>query len=210
MYSMCSSRVLSQFLGVMVVAMLLVACAGPPQKRTTASSPTPTTSDYLIGPGDSLQVFVWRNPEISVTVPVRPDGKISTPLVEDMVAVGKTPTQLGRDIEKILAKYIRTPIVTVIVTNFVGTFGAQIRVVGQAANPKALSYREKMTLLDVMIEVGGLAEFAAGNRASLVRRINGHQKVFKVRLEDLMKKGDITANVAMRPGDILIIPEARF
>lgn len=202
------SYAISRMWLVIIVNLLLIACASPQSKTVTA--PAPRSSEYLIGPGDSLQVFVWRNPEISVTVPVRPDGKISTPLVEDMVAVGKTPTQLGRDIEKVLSKYVRTPIVTVIVTNFVGTFGAQIRVVGQAANPKALSYREKMTLLDVMIEVGGLAEFAAGNRATLVRRVNGTQKAFKVRLEDLVKKGDITANVAMQPGDILIIPEARF
>lgn len=204
------SRTIPHLSCVLALGLFLAACATPPPAKSTAGKPAPITSEYLIGPGDQLQVFVWRNPEISVTVPVRPDGKISTPLVEDMVAVGKTPTELGRDIEKILAKYIRTPIVTVIVTGFVGTFGAQIRVVGQAANPKALSYREKMTLLDVMIEVGGLGEFAAGNRATLVRRVNGVQRVFKVRLEDLVRKGDITANVAMQPGDILIIPEARF
>jgi polysaccharide biosynthesis/export protein len=193
------------------VSLLLVACTHtPPTKSSAAGKSGSTTSEYRIGPGDQLQVFVWRNPEISVTVPVRPDGRISTPLVEDMVAVGKTPSQLARDIEQALARYVRTPIVTVIVTGFVGTFSEQIRVVGQATNPKALSYREKMTLLDVMIEVGGLAQFAAGNRATLVRRVNGQEEVMKVRLEDLMKKGDISANVTMHPGDILIIPEARF
>jgi len=197
---------------ILVVGLVLAACAHTrPTSTPVAGKPTTaTTSEYRIGPGDQLQVFVWRNPEISVTVPVRPDGRISTPLVEDMVAVGKTPSELARDIEQVLAKYVRTPIVTVIVTGFVGTFNQQIRVVGQAANPKALSYREKMTLLDVMIEVGGLAQFAAGNRATLVRHVNGQEQVLKVRLEDLMKKGDISANLAMRPGDILIIPEARF
>lgn len=192
--------------------VLLSACAGNPASKPASSSPAAAASaaGYLIGPGDNLQVFVWRNPEISVTVPVRPDGKISTPLVEDMVAVGKTPTQLARDIEQVLGKYVRTPVVTVIVTGFVGTFGEQIRVVGQAANPKALSYRERITLLDVIIEVGGLGQFAAGNRAKIVRRWGGQEAIIPVRLDDLVKRGDVTANVAMRPGDILVIPEARF
>jgi polysaccharide biosynthesis/export protein len=197
---------------ILVVSLILAACAGAPSSKPPASAgkSAKTTSEYLIGPGDKLQVFVWRNPEISVTVPVRPDGRISTPLVEDMVAVGKTPSQLSRDIEQVLAKYVRTPIVTVIVTDFVGTFGEQIRVIGQAANPKALSYREKMTLLDVMIQVGGLAQFAAGNRAKLVRYEGGEQTVLRLRLQDLVEKGDISANMPMRPGDVLIIPEARF
>jgi len=196
---------------ILAVSFILAACTGAPStKPVSTGKPAKATSEYLIGPGDRLQVFVWRNPEISVTVPVRPDGRISTPLVEDLVAVGKTPSDLSRDIEKILAKYIRTPIVTVIVTDFVGTFGEQIRVIGQAANPKALSYREKMTLLDVMIQVGGLAEFAAGNRAKLVRYEGGEQTVLRVRLQDLVEKGDISANMPMRPGDVLIIPEARF
>ncbi len=196
-----------------VVGAVLVGCGSKKVQTQTISNTKTTTPapQYLIGPGDNLQVFVWRNPEISVTVPVRPDGKISTPLVEDMAAVGKTPTQLARDVEKVLAKYIRTPVVTVIVTTFVGTFGEQIRVVGQAAQPRALPYRERLTLLDVMIEVGGLGEFAAGNRARLVRRTTGgEQTVYRVRLEDLLKKGDISANIAMRPGDIVIIPESRF
>ncbi len=191
--------------------VLFSACATSPAPKPAGSSTAPAdAAGYLIGPGDNLQVFVWRNQEISVTVPVRPDGKISTPLVEDMVAVGKTPTQLARDIEQILGKYIRTPVVTVIVTGFIGTFGEQIRVVGQAANPKALSYRERITLLDVMIEVGGLGQFAAGNRAKIVRRWGGQQTVIPVRLDDLVKRGDVSANVGMRPGDILVIPETRF
>ncbi len=210
---MKSDFVIKNVICVFVVGAVLVGCeSAKVQTQTTSNTKTLTTApQYLIGPGDNLQVFVWRNPEISVTVPVRPDGKISTPLVEDMAAVGKTPTQLARDVEKVLAKYIRTPVVTVIVTTFVGTFGEQIRVVGQAAQPRALAYRDRLTLLDVMIEVGGLGEFAAGNRAKLVRRTTGgEQTVYRVRLEDLLKKGDISANVPMRPGDIVIIPESRF
>jgi polysaccharide export outer membrane protein len=190
------------------LALIVSGCAGT-GKKPTGPGVAPTTSEYRIGPGDQLQIFVWRNPEVSVAIPVRPDGKISTPLVEDMVAIGKTPTELARDLEKALAKYIRTPLVTVIVTGFVGTFGEQIRVVGQAANPKALSYRQNMTLLDVIIEVGGLTEDAAGNRAKLIRQVGGNKTVLQVRLQDLIE-GDITKNVAMRPGDIIIIPQTRF
>ncbi|MEO0344820.1 MAG: XrtA/PEP-CTERM system exopolysaccharide export protein [Pseudomonadota bacterium] len=166
---------------------------------------------YIIGPGDTLNVFVWRNPEISTTVPVRPDGKISTPLVEDMVAVGKTPTQLARDIEEVLAEYIRSPNVNIIVQGFVGTFSEQIRVVGQAAQPMSLAYRDEMTLLDVMIEVGGLTPFAAGNRSKVVRRdSDGKSQEYRVRLDDLLNDGDMSQNIAMRPGDVVVIPESFF
>ena len=191
-------------------AAVLGACAGSNPAPTVTSAPSTRSTEYLIGPGDTLQVFVWRNEDLSVTVPVRPDGYISTPLVEDMKAVGKTPTQLARDMEVVLAEYLRSPTVNIIVTNFVGTFGAQIRVVGQATNPQALSYRDRLTLLDVMIEVGGLTEFAAGNRAKVVRWVNGEQTDIRVRLKDLLNKGDIGANIAMQPGDVLIIPETRF
>ena len=166
--------------------------------------------EYRIGPGDKLNVFVWRNPEISVSVPVRPDGKISTPLVEDMVAAGKTPRQLARDIEGVLSTYIRSPVVTVIVTEFVGAFGEQIRVVGQAATPQSLPYRDNITLLDVMIEVGGLNEFAAGNRAKVIRpTAQGHVEI-PARLDDLLNNGDVSANIKMQPGDVVIIPESWF
>ncbi len=165
---------------------------------------------YLIGAGDMLDVFVWRNPELSTRVPVRPDGKISTPLVEDMQAVGKSPTQLARDVEVVLAEYIRSPKVNIIVTSFVGTFSRQIRVVGQAANPRAIPYRDEMTVLDVIIEVGGLAEFASGNRAKIIRKINGEQVEIRVRLKDLINKGKIEENILMMPGDVLMIPESRF
>ncbi|XLZ73175.1 XrtA/PEP-CTERM system exopolysaccharide export protein [Massilia sp. SR12] len=167
-------------------------------------------SDYLIGPGDNLSIIVWRNPEVSQSVPVRPDGKITTPLVEDLPASGKTSTELARDIEKALAKFIQQPVVTVIVTGFVGTYGEQIRVIGQAARPQSLPYRRDMSILDVMIAVGGVTEFAAGNKASIIRNIDGKQQQFTVRLNDLIKDGDISANVPMRPGDILVIPESFF
>lgn len=166
--------------------------------------------DYIIGPGDNLGIFVWRNPELSQTVEVRPDGKISAPLVEDLVASGKTATALAREIETVLSTYVRDPLVTVIVSNFQGVFDTQIRVVGEAAQPTALPYRANMTLLDVMIAVGGLTEFAAGNKARLVRTVNGDQQEMIVRIEDLLKSGDISANVKIAPGDIVIIPEAWF
>lgn len=193
-----------------IIAALLAACAGSKTLEKAANADTASTSEYHIGPGDNLSVFVWRNPEISTAVPVRPDGKISTPLVEDMVAVGKTPTELAHDIEQALAAYIKNPIVNVMVTTFVGAFSEQIRVVGQATNPRALPYRERMTLLDVMIEVGGLTEIAAGNRAKVVRRQGDQEEEIPVRLEDLIADGDVSANVSMQPGDILIIPESWF
>jgi len=169
-----------------------------------------SNTEYQIGPGDTLQVYVWRNPDISVTVPVRPDGYISTPLVEDIKAVNKTPSQLARDIEKRLAKYIRDPVVTVIVTNFVGTYSKQIRVIGEAAKPQALPYRDNMTLLDVMIAVGGLTDFAAGNSAKLIRKVGGKTVEIPVRLKDLLQDGDISANMRVLPGDILLIPQSMF
>ncbi len=191
-------------------ALALAACAGAPPApplKDTGMAPGP---NYIIGPGDTVNVFVWRNPELSATVPVRPDGKITTPLVEDLQASGKTPTQLARDMEQALSKYIKNPIVTVIVTGFVGRYSEQVRVVGEAAKPQALPYKEGMTLLDVMIAVGGLTEYAAGNRARLVRIVDGKQQVYTVRLEDLVRRGDVSANVRILPGDVLIIPEAFF
>jgi polysaccharide export outer membrane protein len=167
-------------------------------------------TEYLIGPGDSVNIIVWRNPEVSMSVPVRPDGKITTPLVEDLPAAGKTSTVLARDIEKALSKYIQQPVVTVVVTSFIGNYDEQIRVIGQAAKPQALAYRRNMSLMDVMIAVGGTTEFAAGNRASLIRNVDGKQQRYNVRLDDLVKAGDISANVPMRPGDILVIPESFF
>lgn len=197
--------------GLALMLGLVVGCAGTSGTQPAAAIPAAGDgAEYIIGPGDSLSIFVWRNPDLSVDVPVRPDGRISSPLVEDMVAAGKTPTQLSQDIESVLAEYIRTPNVTVIVGGFVGTFGEQIRVVGQAAQPQALAYRDRMTVLDAMIEVGGLTPEAAGNRAKLVRYVNGEQQEYPVRLHDLLNKGRIEANVPLRPGDVLIIPESVF
>ena len=195
-------------------ATALAACAGSPNTQQPAGPAQPAAAnaaEYRIGSGDQLNVFVFNQPDLSVTVPVRPDGLISTPLIENMQAAGKTPSELARDMEKTLAEYIRSPTVNIIVTNFVGTYGDQIRVVGQAANPQALAYRSGMTVLDVMIAVGGLGEFAAGNRARLVRRLpNGESQEMRVRLDDLLNDGDINANIVVQPGDVIIIPESRF
>jgi len=165
---------------------------------------------YLIGPGDNVKIFVWGNAELSASVPVRPDGRITTPLVEDVVASGKTATLLARDMEKELSRYIKNPVVTVTVTGFTGRYSEQVRIVGEATKPQSLPYKEHLTILDVMIAVGGLTEFAAGNKASIVRVVDGKQLQYVVRLDDLVHNGDITANVDMLPGDILIIPEAWF
>lgn len=166
--------------------------------------------DYLVGPLDSLSIFVWRNPELSTSVTVRPDGRFSVPLIDDMVATGRTPTELSRAIEKELSKYIQSPIVTVIVTGFQGPLAQQVRVVGEAAEPQAIAYRANMTLLDVMIAVGGLTEFASGNSARLVRTEGGRQREFGLRISDLLKDGDSSANVSILPGDVIIVPESFF
>jgi polysaccharide biosynthesis/export protein len=190
-----------------VCATILAGCAGSlPNAPAQASSPD---YKYIIGPGDNLNIIVWRNPELSGNIPVRPDGRITTPLVEDMVALGKNPTQLAREIETALKKYIQDPVVTVVVQNFGSVTSEQVRVIGQAARPAALPYRQGMSLLDVMISVGGLTEFASGNRAVLIRASEGN-KSYNIRLRDLMKRGDVTANVQLLPGDVIIIPESWF
>lgn len=184
-----------------------------PQLPTAVQRPgvaPPTSPDYLIGPNDSLTVFVWRNPDLTITVPVRPDGRISVPLIDDLQAAGKTPTSLARDVEKLLGKYVQDPVVTVIVTGFVGPFAQQVRVVGEAARPQALPFRENMSVLDVMIQVGGLTPFAAGNRALLVRYKDGAEQTYRLRLSDLVKDGDVSANVDVLPGDVVIIPQSWF
>lgn len=204
-------------LGATTTASAQAQPQAPAAATATAPAPAPaaaptasTGPDYIIGPGDTIQVFVWRNPELSVSVPVRPDGKVSTPLIEDMVAVGKTPSELARDMETKLAEYIRSPQVNVIVTNPQSAF-SKITVVGQVTNPGAVPYREGMTALDVVLAVGGLAEFAAGNRAKLVRKdAKGKTVEKRVRLEDLLKKGKLKENVEMMPGDVLIVPESFF
>ncbi len=189
---------------------LLAACASTPSDLPPAPmlAALPDYS-YVIGAGDNLNITVWRNPELSMAVPVRPDGKISAPLVEELVVQGKTSVEVARDVEKKLSTYVRDPIVTVIVTGFVGPYSEQIRVVGEAARPQFLAYKQKMTLLDVMIAVGGLTDFANGNAATILRTADGN-KQYAVRLRDLIKRGDVSANVDMRPGDILIIPQSLF
>jgi polysaccharide export outer membrane protein len=187
---------------------VLAACAGPDYPPAPRMAATPDYN-YVIGPLDSVNIIVWRNPELSMSVPVRPDGKITFPLVEDLPALGKDPTTLARDVEKALAKYIRDPIVTIIVTNFVGPYDQTIRVIGEAAKPQTLAYRQNMTLLDVMIAVGGLTDFADGNAASIFRTAEGG-KLYSIRLRDLVRRGDISANVDVKPGDILIIPQSWF
>jgi polysaccharide biosynthesis/export protein len=200
-------RVVRRVLFVVTLASGLFGCASPypPAPKLAASS----DYKYVIGPGDMLNIIVWRNPEISMTVPVRPDGRISAPLVEDMPAMGKDPTTLARDIEHVLSKFIRDPVVTVVVTNFVGPYSQQIRVIGEAAKPQILAYKQKMTLLDVMIAVGGLTDFADGNHATILRTAEGN-KQYSVRLNDLVKRGDVSANVEMQPGDVLVIPQSWF
>jgi polysaccharide biosynthesis/export protein len=193
-----------------LLAVMLLALGGcyafPPAPAVIESF----EPQYLVGPGDRINIQVWRNPELSMLVVVRPDGKVTTPLVEDVPASGRTPTQLAREIEKALSKYVQSPVVTVIVAGGEGPYSEQIRVIGEAAKPQALAYRENMSLLDVMIVVGGITDFAAGNRASIVRSVGGKKEQFGVRLRDLLRRGDLTANVAMRPGDIVVIPQSYF
>jgi polysaccharide export outer membrane protein len=203
--------------GWLAITLLIISCASSPP---AAPPPVPTpaqasaaakapSNDYIIGPGDTLQVFVWRNPELSVTVPVKPDGKISTPLVEDMVAVGKTSPQLARDMEAVLSEYVRSPKVNIIVTTAASAFSL-VKVVGQVVHPQALPYREGMTVLDAVLEVGGLGQFASGNRSRIVRMVNGKETVIHVKLADLVNSGDVHENIPLKPGDVLVVPQSIF
>jgi polysaccharide export outer membrane protein len=202
------SSVCTALVSILLIPSFAFGKAGSPS--TPAAPPSQSdTKEYLIGPGDTLQVFVWRNPELTVTVPVRPDGKISTPLVEDMVAVGKTPPQLARDIEKVLSEYVRSPQVNIIVTQPASAF-SQVKVIGQVLHPAAVPYREGMTVLDAVLAVGGMTTFAAGNRARLERTENGKQVEIKVKLDALVNNGDMHQNLPLRPGDVLVVPESRF
>ena len=199
--------------GWLILTPLLTSCAhSPPAQPVATPSQAPAKAaddDYIIGPGDTLEVFVWRNPELSVTVPVRPDGKISTPLVEDMVAVGKTSPQLARDMEKVLSEYVRSPKVNIIVTQAASAFSL-VKVVGQVVKPQALPYREGMRVLDAILAVGGLTQFASGNRARIVRTENGQQTVIHVKLANLVDHGDVSENVPLKPGDVLVVPQSMF
>jgi len=199
--------------GCLVLSPLIVSCASAP---TPAPAPAPTAAaakspddNYIIGPGDTLEVFVWRNPELTKTVPVRPDGKISTPLVEDMVAVGKTPPQLARDMEKVLSEYVRDPKVNIIVTTAASAFSL-VKVVGQVQHPSALPYREGMRVLDAILAVGGLTQFASGNHARIVRVENGKETIIHVKVADLVNSGDVKQNVLLKPGDVLLVPQSIF
>jgi len=201
----CAAALAALVSAYRAVGSAAAATVATPPMATAA----PVSADYLIGPGDTLQIFVWRNPDLTITVPVRPDGKISTPLVEDMVAVGKTPTKLARDIEQALAVYVKSPEVNVIVTLPASVF-SQIKVIGQVLHPQALPYRDGMTVLDAVLAVGGLGQFAAGNRAHIARGENGKEQDIKVRLDALVNNGDMKQNVLLRPGDVLVVPETHF
>ncbi len=216
-------RFLMCWLGSLAVTLMLssaraagpattqAAQAGAQQaaRASTAEAAAAVSPDYRIGPGDTLKVSVFQNDNLTVTLPVRPDGKISTPLVDDMVAVGKTPTQLAHDIENSLAQYIKSPKVSVVVTVALSVF-SQVKVIGQVKTPESLPYREGMTVLDAVLAVGGLGQFAAGNRARLVRTENGKQSEIKVKLDALLNDGDMKQNLPLRPGDVLVVPETRF
>lgn len=198
---------------VLFIAQVISACSSnhlPTATLHPSNTADINTYKYLIGAGDVLNIFVWRNPEVSGSFRVRPDGMITTSLVEDIQVSGKTPTELARSIEEILGAYLRDPIVTVTVNSFVGPFSEQIRVIGEASQPRAINYTQHMTLLDVMIQVGGLTEFADGDSAVLVRIENGEQKQYDIMIDELLKDGEISANIDMLPGDIIIIPEAWF
>lgn len=204
--------------GVSLVALVLTGCGAgtgsgaqlPP--ATFVAQQEGPGEEYVIGPLDQLTIFVWRNPELGGRVQVRPDGRISTPLISDLPAVGKTPTMLAQDIRIQLSRYINDPIVSVIVNEFAGTYSQQIRVIGATEQPAAIPFRANMTLLDVMIAVGGLNEYAAGNRARLIRtnRGTGRQQEYTLRINDLIRRGDTSANVRLQPGDVIIIPESAF
>jgi polysaccharide export outer membrane protein len=195
-----------------IMSMVLAGCesTGSISAAKVANTPTPAQSDYRIGAGDSLKIFVWRNDDLSSNVVVRPDGKISMPLVNDMMAAGKTPSQLTDDLTKALSEFIRNPKVNVIVVSFVGTFADQIRVVGQAAKPRVVAYRAGMTILDVMLEVGGLAEHASGNKTKVLRTVNGKTQKIAVKLNNLLYEGDVTQNIPMMPGDVVVVPLSLF
>jgi len=205
---------LPRLVAALAAVFALAACTATGDRALLETAPVTTTAsnapEYLIGPLDQLEVFVWREDQLSTNVTVRPDGRISTPLVTDMVAAGKTPTQLAGDIEQALSDYVRTPEVTVIVSNFSSTFDQQVRVLGQALEPKAIPYQSGMTVLDVMVAVGGLAEFAAGNKAILIRGAGTERAEYRLRLDSLLRKGDISANAPVLPGDVILIPESVF
>lgn len=210
---LCTNKHIARIALACGVAYTIIGCSAnylPPATNHPSKTTNINAYNYLIGPGDSLNIFVWRNPDISGSFTVRPDGKITTSLVEDIEASGKTPTELARSVEQILATYIKDPIVTVSVNGFVGPLSEQVRVIGQASKPMAVSYQENMTLLDLMVQVGGLTQFADGDGAKLVRVEQGQQVTYNIKIDSLINSGDISVNVDLLPGDIIIIPEAWF
>jgi polysaccharide export outer membrane protein len=192
------------------MAAFLSACSTAGNAPNRIDVGTAVTKDYVIGPGDQLQVFVWRSPELSAMVRVRPDGRISVPLIDDLAVEGKTPSAVGREIEQKLSSFVKDAVVTVMMVDFVGPLDRQVRVIGEASKPQAILYRNGITVLDVIIQSGGLTQYAAGNRATIVRVVNGQEATYRVRLDDLLKGGDTSANVPIAPGDILIIPQSYF
>ena len=204
-------QVLARILLIFFIFFLIISCTTIEMKTLPPATYRTSMPAYIIASGDNLEIFVWDSPQlVSTQVLVRPDGKITIPLAEDVQASGKTPNELARELENRLTRYIKNPVVSVKVNSFVGRYSEQVRIIGQAAKPQSLPYHENMTLLDVLIAVGGLTKFADGNRATIVRAVSGEQNIFRVRLDDLINYGDISANVDMLPGDVLIIPEAWF
>ncbi|MTJ81464.1 MAG: sugar ABC transporter substrate-binding protein [Telmatospirillum sp.] len=197
-------------LAMLVLAGGVAACSTTTEAPATVSPGATATSDYVVGAGDQLQIFVWRSPELSTTVRVRPDGRISVPLIEDLPVAGKTPSVVGREIEHKLAAYVKDAVVTVMMVDFVGPLDRQVRIIGEAARPQSIAYRDGLTVLDALIASGGLTQYAAGNRATIVRVENHRQVTYRVRLDDLIKDGDISANAPLVPGDVLIIPQSYF
>ncbi len=206
-----SASMLACLLGVLAGGLAVVARAQTPAAQAPAAQAAQAAQspDYIVGPGDEIEVFVWQNPDLSVNVPVRPDGKISTPLDEDMVAVGKTPSQLAHDIEMKLSQYVRSPHVNVIVVRPESVF-SQVKVIGQVVHPQAIAYRQGITVLDAVLAVGGLSEYAAGNRARIVRMVDGKETDIPLRLNALVNGGDMSQNLPLKPGDVLVVPESRF
>lgn len=207
-------RIVLKILWVAFFSAAVTSCSNT-NKLPEATLHPSLTSDiddyrYLIGPGDSVNIFVWRNPELSGSFSVRPDGMITTRLIEDIEVTGRTPTQLARELEEQLSTYINNPRVSVTIGGYVGPFSEQVRVIGEATSPQAINYKENMTLLDLMVAVGGITEFADGNNTQLIRIENGQQRVYRLYIDDLIREGDISKNVDMLPGDILIVPEAWF
>jgi polysaccharide export outer membrane protein len=213
MVNLLKSVRLATLLGALSGVLILTGCASTGDalpELPQASGDAQFSTRYRIAPGDTVQIFVWRNPEVSTSVPVRPDGLLSAPLLEEIPAAGKTPAELARDLEEELSTYLRDPLVTVIVEGFVGTFSEQIRVLGEASEPRSMLYQDSMTILDVLVATGGLTQYANGNNSILLRVVDGQPEEYRLRLDDLTQNGDVTANVDMRPGDVVIIPEAWF